>query len=54
MAPKFSKHQEVIYQASDAKYKGKVHDSREKSGRFGSYHEYDVELTHKLGLATTV
>ncbi|KAG6353598.1 hypothetical protein INS49_005560 [Diaporthe citri] len=54
MAPKFSEDQEVIYQGADGKYKGQVKKFCEKSGRFGSYYEYEVELTQKDGLETTV
>lgn len=54
MAPKFSKQEEVIYQGADNKYKGKVEEYHEKPGRSGSYYEYDVKLTQKQGVATTV
>ncbi|KAI7778105.1 hypothetical protein LA080_002605 [Diaporthe eres] len=57
MAPKFSKYQEVIYQAADNKYKGKVEEYHEISGRSGSYYETSVttnsetqgweDITHK-------
>lgn len=54
MAPKFSQYEEVIYEGAGDKFKGTVEKFDEKSGMSGSYYEYDVRLTHKQGLGTTV
>lgn len=48
---KFSNGQEIVFQAAEGKYKGTVEfvHSRDK----GSYYEYDLKLTQKLGVPIT-
>lgn len=51
MAPKFVKGQTVVFQAADDKYKGTVESVN--APKEGSYYDYDLKLTHKLGLLTS-